>query len=99
MPSAGVDGCENGIRSGSRPAHSGGSEAKTLLDEMPFACANIGPHMLSPYDLNGESFEAREVGMLIETDADLLERAVAGIADLHRDGQTAPAGSPGSSRK
>lgn len=38
--------------------------------------------MLSPYDLNGESGEARGAGMLIKSDADLLYRAIAGIAAL-----------------
>jgi periplasmic divalent cation tolerance protein len=57
--------------------------AATLLDERLIACANILPGMISVYDWNGARGEDEEVGMLIKTDAALLEAAIARLAELH----------------
>lgn len=57
--------------------------AKTLLDERLVACANILPAMLSLFEWNGERGEATEAGALFKTDAALLERALARLAEEH----------------
>ena len=57
--------------------------ARTLLDERLVACANIMPAMLSLFEWNGERGEASEAGALFKTDAALLERAIARLADEH----------------
>lgn len=57
--------------------------AKTLLDERLIACANIVPQMISLFTWNGERGESEEAGMLIKTDAALLDRAIARLAELH----------------
>lgn len=57
--------------------------AKTLLDERLVACANIFPAVQSLFDWQGERGEGMETGMLLKTDAALLERAVARLAALH----------------
>ncbi len=57
--------------------------ASRLLDEKLTACANILGPMRSLYEWAGERGEAREVGVLFKTDAALLDRAVARIAELH----------------
>ncbi len=64
-------------------AGSAAAAATTLLDERLIACANIVPQMLSLYEWNGERGEAGEAGMLIKTDAALLARAMARLAELH----------------
>lgn len=65
----------------------GESEAKAaagaLLHEGLIACANIMPGVHSLYVWNGERGEGREVGLLLKTDASLLDRAVARLAELH----------------
>ena len=57
--------------------------AKTLLDERLVACANIFPAIQSLFDWQGERGEGMETGMLLKTDAALLERAIARLAELH----------------
>src|SRR5690606_11120175 len=57
--------------------------AATLLDEGLVACANILPPMRSIYVWNGELVERREVGVLFKTDAALLDRATARLAEIH----------------
>lgn len=57
--------------------------ATRLLDEKLIACANILAPMRALYQWNGECGEAREVPVLFKTDAALLDRAVARIAELH----------------
>jgi len=57
--------------------------AKALLDERLIACANILPAMLSLFEWNGEREEANEAGCLFKTDAALLERAMARLAEEH----------------
>ena len=57
--------------------------ANTLLDEGLIACANLFPGVRSLYAWNGERGESREVGALFKTDARVLDRAVARLAELH----------------
>ena len=57
--------------------------ASTLLDERLVACANLVPGLRSLYVWRGERGEARECGALFKTDAVLLERACARLAELH----------------
>jgi periplasmic divalent cation tolerance protein len=57
--------------------------AARLLDETLIACANLLGAMRSLYEWNGERGDAREIGVLFKTDAALLDRAVARIAELH----------------
>ena len=57
--------------------------AKTLLDERLVACANIMPAMFSLFEWNGERGEATEAGALFKTDAALLDRAMARLAEEH----------------
>jgi periplasmic divalent cation tolerance protein len=54
-----------------------------LLDEGLIACANILPSMRSIYTWQGERHEAVEVGVLFKTDASLLDRATARLAEVH----------------
>jgi periplasmic divalent cation tolerance protein len=62
---------------------SAAAAARTLLDEGLIACANMTGEMLSLFDWNGERGEASETGALLKTNAALLERAVARLAELH----------------
>ncbi len=57
--------------------------AGVLLDEGLIACANILPPMRSLYVWRGERGESREVGALFKTDAALLDRATARLAEVH----------------
>ena len=57
--------------------------ANLLLEERLVACANIVPGMRSLYVWQGERGEAREVGVLFKTDASLLARATARLAEIH----------------
>jgi periplasmic divalent cation tolerance protein len=57
--------------------------ARRLLDEKLIGCANFVGAIRSLYEWNGERGDEREVGVLFKTDASLLERATARIADLH----------------
>ncbi len=57
--------------------------ATTLLDEKLIACANLLGPVRALYEWNGERGDAREVGVLFKTDARLLDKAVARIAELH----------------
>lgn len=57
--------------------------AKALLDERLVACANVLPAMISLFEWNGERGEATEAGALFKTDAALLERAIARLAEEH----------------
>jgi len=57
--------------------------ANALLDEGLIACANLFPGVRSLYAWNGERGESREVGALFKTDARVLDRAVARLAELH----------------
>ena len=57
--------------------------ASALLDEQLVACANLVPAIRSLYLWRGERGEARECGVLFKTDAALLERVCARLAELH----------------
>ena len=57
--------------------------ATQLIDEKLVACANLLGPMRSLYQWNGERGEASETGVLIKTDAALLDAAVARVAALH----------------
>ena len=57
--------------------------ASALLDEQLVACANLVPAIRSLYLWRGERGEARVCGVLFKTDAALLERACARLAELH----------------
>jgi len=62
---------------------SAASAAARLLDEGLVACANILPRMRSIYTWQGERNEAIEVAVLFKTDASLLDRATARLAEIH----------------
>ena len=64
-------------------AESAARVAGQLLDERLVACANILPPMRSLYVSQGERGEAAEVGVLFKTDAAMLDRATARLAELH----------------
>jgi periplasmic divalent cation tolerance protein len=64
-------------------AESAAGAAKTLLDEGLIACANMVGEMVSLFDWNGERGEARETGALLKTNAAVLQRAIARLAQLH----------------
>lgn len=54
-----------------------------LLDEGLAACGNLLPGMTSVFVWNGARDTAREFGLLVKTNAALLDRAVARLAELH----------------
>jgi periplasmic divalent cation tolerance protein len=54
-----------------------------MLAEGLVACINILPAMRSIYVWRGERHESAEVGALFKTDAALLDRATARLAELH----------------
>jgi periplasmic divalent cation tolerance protein len=56
---------------------------RQLIEEGLIACVNILPPIRSIYTWQGETNEAAEVGALCKTDAALLDRAVARLAELH----------------
>lgn len=56
---------------------------RQLLDEGLIACIDILPPMRSIYTWRGERHEAVEVGALFKTDASLLDRATARLAEIH----------------
>ena len=62
---------------------SAAAAARQLLDERLIACANILAPMRSLYTWQGERGEASEVGVLFKTDAAVLERATARLAEIH----------------
>jgi len=62
---------------------SAGAAAAALLDERLIACANLLPGMVSHFAWEGKRETSREVGVLFKTNARLLDRAVARLAELH----------------
>lgn len=62
---------------------SAAAAASQLLDEGLIACANILPPMRSLYAWQGERGEAVEIAALFKTDARLLDRATARLAEIH----------------
>ena len=63
--------------------------ARSLLDEWRIACANMAPTMVSLCELNSERGEEHEAGMLLNTDAALLEQAISRLEALYAAGQAA----------
>ena len=57
--------------------------ARTLVEERLAACANILGPCRSIYRWQGRIEEAAEVAALFKTRADLAERAIARLAELH----------------
>ncbi|MXO75398.1 divalent cation tolerance protein CutA [Altererythrobacter aerius] len=57
--------------------------ATVLLDERLIACANLLGTVRSLYEWDGQRGDTRETAVLFKTDAALLDRAVARIAELH----------------
>lgn len=57
--------------------------AKTLLDERLIACANMFPQIYSLFVWRGEQSEGTETGMLLKTDAALLDDAITRLVGLH----------------
>ena len=56
---------------------------QALLDEKLIACGNVLPGMTSVFEWNGERDTAREAGVLLKTNTDLLDAAVARLAEIH----------------
>ncbi|MCJ2187488.1 divalent-cation tolerance protein CutA [Novosphingobium beihaiensis] len=56
---------------------------RVLLGEGLIACGNVLPAMTSMFVWNGGMDTARESGTLLKTNADLLEKAVQRLAELH----------------
>ena len=63
--------------------------ARSLLDEWRIACANMAPTMVSLCELNSERGEEHEAGMLLNTDAALLEQAISRREAIHPAGPAA----------
>ncbi|MPS67483.1 divalent-cation tolerance protein CutA [Novosphingobium aerophilum] len=59
------------------------ASANILLDEGLVACANLLPGMTSIFVWNGRKDSAREHGLLLKTNAGLLDAATARLADIH----------------
>ncbi len=57
--------------------------ATALLDEGLIGFANILPAMISLFEWDEERGEDRETGVLFKTNAALLDRATARLAELH----------------
>jgi len=64
-------------------AESARASARILLDEKLIACANIFPVIQSLFVWNGALDEEGEAGMLVKTDAALLDRAIDRLAQVH----------------
>jgi periplasmic divalent cation tolerance protein len=64
-------------------AASAEAAAAQLLDEGLVACANLLPGVRSLYVWHGERGEAEECAVLFKTDAALLDRATARLAEVH----------------
>lgn len=54
-----------------------------LLDEKLIACANMLPGMVSMFAWQGERGESNETGVLLKTDAALLEQMIRRLGELH----------------
>lgn len=55
----------------------------TLLDEKLIACGNVLGGMTSVFVWNGVKDTAREAGVVLKTNAALLDAAIARLAELH----------------
>ena len=56
---------------------------RTLLTEGLIACGNLLPGMTSVFSWQGRVETAQEVGVLLKTNAALLDHAIARLAELH----------------
>ena len=54
-----------------------------LLDEGLAACGNLMPGMTSVFVWNGEKDTAHELGLMVKTNAALLDAAVAWLTEMH----------------
>ena len=54
-----------------------------LLDEKLIACGNVLPGMTSVFEWSGERETAREAGVLLKTNTDLLDAGIARVAQIH----------------
>lgn len=54
-----------------------------LLDEKLVVCGNVLPGITSVFVWNGAKDTAREAGALLKTNADLLDRAIERLVELH----------------
>ena len=57
--------------------------ANAMVGERLVACANIVPGIISVFRYEGKVQSAEEIGVLFKTDARLLDRATARLAELH----------------
>jgi periplasmic divalent cation tolerance protein len=57
--------------------------AEALLDEAMVACANIVGPMVSLFIWKGERGRGEEVGLLLKTNAAMLDAAIARLRELH----------------
>ena len=64
----------------------------SLLDEKLVACANMIPAMRSLFEWGGERSDTRETGVVLKTDAALLDKAIRRLAELHPYDQPAVTG-------
>lgn len=64
-------------------AETAASLARTLVEEKLAACGNVIGPIRSVFCWRDEMDEAEEFGLLLKTDASLLERAVARVEDAH----------------
>lgn len=55
----------------------------SLLDEKLVACANMLPGMRSLFEWDGQRCDTRETGVVLKTDAALLDKAIRRLAALH----------------
>lgn len=62
---------------------SAGRVVNSLLDERLVACANMIPAMRSLFEWDGKRSDTRETGVVLKTDAALLDSAIQRLADLH----------------
>lgn len=65
-----------------------------LLDEKLIACGNVLPGMTSVFVWGNERGTARETGVLLKTNTDLLDRAVCRLAEIHPYDEPAVLGWP-----
>lgn len=64
-------------------ADSAKAAARVLVEAGLAACANILPAMQSVYAWAGEVHESGEIGVIFKTNADLRERCIERLAELH----------------
>ena len=62
--------------------------ATVLVEERLAACANVGADITSIYWWQGQVQQESEVGLIVKTRADLIERLTSRVCELH--GYTVP---------